>query len=325
MLLELARQNISSVIFDYTDGFMPNKLEPEFVQELGDRIDQRVALIHKIPVNPFLLQETEIPPFGRFPESSANVAGRLADILKHVYGFGDQQRAAIYSACKDGIDKYKDQMSFARLRELLEESTAKEAKTVLSKMAQFFDQDLFDTDGSFDWKSVTARDGKVTVIQLTNLDRSLQTVITEITLWDAWYSLTKFGNKDTPFVVVLDEAQNLSFQKESPAEKILREGRKYGWSAWFATQFLKGALDSGEISNLQQAAERLYFKPSGEEMAYVAGQIADDKSDVAEWLNTVKNLQKGQCIVQGDRTKPNGHFGAVKPALVNVSSFGDRQ
>lgn len=325
MLLELARQNISSVIFDYTDGFMPNKLEPEFVQELGAKIDQRVALIHKIPVNPFILQETEIPPFGKFPESSANVAGRLADILKHVYGFGDQQRAVIYSACKDGIDKYKDQMSFTKLREMLEERAAKEAKTVLSKMAQFFDQDLFDTGSAFDWKDVTSREGKVTVIQLTGLDRSLQTVITEITLWDAWYSLTKFGNKDTPFVVVLDEAQNLSFQKESPAEKILREGRKYGWSAWFATQFLKGALDSGEISNLQQAAERLYFKPSGEEMAYVASQIADDKSDVAEWLNTVKNLQKGQCIVQGDRIKPNGQFGAHRPTLVSVTSFKDRQ
>lgn len=325
MLLELARQNISSVIFDYTDGFMPNKLEPEFVQELGAKIEQRVALIHKIPVNPFVLQETEIPPFGKIPESSANVAGRLADILKHVYGFGDQQRAALYSACKEGIDKYKNQMSFAKLRELLDESTSKEAKTVLSKMAQFFDQDLFDTDHAFDWKNVTSGEGKITVIQLTQLDRSLQTVITEITLWDAWYSLTKFGDKNTPFVVVLDEAQNLSFQKESPAEKILREGRKYGWSAWFATQFLKGALDSGEISNLQQAAERLYFKPSGEEMAYVASQIADDKSEVAEWLNVVKNLQKGQCIVQGDRLKPNGQFGSQRPVLVSVTSFKERQ
>ena len=138
---------------------------------------------------------------------------------------------------------------------------------------------------------------KVTVIQLTNLDRTLQTIITEITLWDAWYSLTKFGNKDTPFVVVLDEAQNLSFKSGSPAEKILREGRKYGWSAWFATQFLKGALDSGEISNLQQAAERLYFKPSGEEMNYIAGQIASERTEIQDWYNRLKNMQKGQCIV----------------------------
>ena len=108
-----------------------------------------------------------------------------------------------------------------------------------------------------------------------------------------------------------------SHSKIAPQQsKFLREGRKYGWSAWFATQFLKGALDSGEISNLQQAAERIYFKPSGEEMSYVASQIADDKSEVSDWYNTLKAMVKGQCIVQGDRIKPNGQFGAVRPSLV---------
>lgn len=325
LLLELARQGISSVIFDYTDGFLPNKLEPEFQEALGEKIEQKVAVINRIPVNPFVLQSVEIPSIGSVSEKASDVAGRISDILTHVYGFGDQQRAAIYKACKEGIDRYGAQMSFARLQELLEESKIKEAKTVSSKMMQFFDNDLFDTSNSFDWKDILNNNGKVTVIQLTNLDRTLQTIITEITLWDAWYSLTKFGNKDTPFVVVLDEAQNLSFKSGSPAEKILREGRKYGWSAWFATQFLKGALDSGEISNLQQAAERLYFKPSGEEMNYIAGQIASERTEIQDWYNRLKNMQKGQCIVQGDRIKPNGEFGSIQPALVNVTSFGERK
>lgn len=207
---------------------------------------------------------------------------------------------------------------------MLENNNSPQAKSVLSKMAQFFDNNLFVAEEDFDWETITNDEGRVTVIQLTALDRQMQTVITEIMLWDAWYSITKFGDKSRPFVVVLDEAQNLSFKEASPAEKILREGRKYGWSAWFATQFLKGALDSGEISNLQQAAERLYFKPSGEEATYVAKQISSDKSEDEMWNNTVKNLQKGQCIVQGDRVKPNGQFGAARAALVNVTSLGER-
>lgn len=324
MILELARQSISSIVFDYTDGFLPGKLEPAFEQELNERITQEVAILNRIPVNPFRLQTMEIPPFGRVPEKSSTVAGRISDILKHVYSFGDQQAASIYAACKQGVDHFGDSMDFAKLRQLLDEMGTPQSKSVLSKMAQFFDMDLFDSSREFDWKEVTQGGGKVTVIQLTGLDRELQTVVTEIMMWDAWYSLTKFGNKNTPFVVVLDEAQNLSFKEKSPAEKILREGRKYGWSAWFATQFLKGALDSGEISNLQQAAERLYFKPTGEEMSYIADQIADNKSETAEWLNVIKGIQKGQCIVQGDRLKSNGQFGAVKPALVNVSSFEAR-
>lgn len=324
MLLELARQNISSIIFDYTDGFLPNKLEPEFIDAIEERLTQRVAIIHKIPINPFKKRMIEIASFGSVEENSGNVAGRLADILAHVYSFGEQQQAAIYTACRDGIDKFSDSMDFKKLRKMLESNNSPQAKSVLSKMAQFFDNDLFATEDNFDWETITNADGRVTVIQLTALDRQMQTVITEIMLWDAWYSITKFGDKNRPFVVVLDEAQNLSFKEASPAEKILREGRKYGWSAWFATQFLKGALDSGEISNLQQAAERLYFKPSGEEAAYVAKQISDDKSEDEMWNNTVKNLQKGQCIVQGDRVKPNGQFGAAKAALVNVTSLGER-
>lgn len=324
MLLELAKQNISSIIFDYTDGFLPNKLEPEFVEEIGDRMTQRVAIMHKIPINPFKKRMIEIPPFGSMLEDSGSVAGRLADILAHVYSFGEQQQAAVYAACRDGIDKFGDSMNFKKLRKMLESSSSMQAKSVLNKMAQFFDKNLFEAEDNFDWKSITEADGQVTVIQLTALDRQMQTVITEIMLWDAWYSITKFGDKNRPFAVVLDEAQNLSFKEASPAEKILREGRKYGWSAWFATQFLKGALDSGEISNLQQAAERLYFKPSGEEMAYVAKQIANDKSEDEMWYNTVKNLQKGHCIVQGDRVKPNGQFGAAKAVLVSVTSLGER-
>ena len=324
MILELARQNISSVVFDYTDGFLPGKLEPEFEDELKGKVTQEVAILNRIPVNPFRLQMIEIPPFGSVPEKSTTVAGRISDILKHVYSFGDQQAASIYAACKQGVDQYGTGMDFAKLRQLLEEMGTPQSKSVLSKMAQFFDMDLFDSSREFNWKEVTQGGGKVTVIQLTGLDRELQTVVTEIMMWDAWYSLTKFGNKETPFVVVLDEAQNLSFKEKSPAEKILREGRKYGWSAWFATQFLKGALDSGEISNLQQAAERLYFKPTGEEMSYIAEQIADSKSEVADWLNIIKGIQKGQCIVQGDRIRSNGQFGAVKPTLVSVSSFSKR-
>lgn len=325
MILELARQNISSVVFDYTDGFLPGKLETEFESELNGKITQEVAILNRIPVNPFRLQMIEIPPFGSVPEKSTTIAGRISDILKHVYSFGDQQAACIYAACKQGVDQFGTGMDFVKLRQLLDEMGTVQSKSVLAKMAQFFDMDLFDASQEFNWKDVTQGGGRVTVIQLTGLDRELQTVITEIMMWDAWYSLTKFGNKNTPFVVVMDEAQNLSFKEKSPAEKILREGRKYGWSAWFATQFLKGALDSGEISNLQQAAERLYFKPTGEEMNYIAEQISDNKSEMTEWLNTIKGMQKGQCIVQGDRLRPNGQFGSVKPTLVGVSSFAERQ
>lgn len=322
-LYELAKQGISSVVFDYTDGFLPDKLEPPFAKALEGKIEQHIAILSRIPINPFRRQTITIAGFSK-EEPSTLAAGRFAAIMKHVYSFGEQQYSALYQACKLGIDRYGDVMSFKKLREILGSDSSNYAKTVLSKMQQLFDLDLFDVENAFDWAKITERDGKVTVIQLTNLDREIQTVITEMLMWDAWYSLVKTGNKDRPFVVVLDEAQNLSIADGSPAQKILQEGRKYGWSAWFATQFLKGALSSDEISRLQQAAEVLYFKPTGEETSWVGQQLADGSMDAASWTQLIKKMQKGHCIVRGDRIRSNGVFGAAPATMVGVSSFESR-
>lgn len=322
-LYELARQKISSVVFDYTDGFLPGKLEPPFAEALEGHIEQHIAIINQIPINPFKRQMLTVAGMNSL-EKSTLVAGRFASIMKHVYGFGEQQYSALYAACRDGIDQYGDQMNFSILRRDLENTSTSYAKTVLSKMQQLFDLDLFDTMNAFDWSSITERDGKITVIQLTNLDREIQTIITEMLMWDAWYSLVKTGQKDKPFVVVFDEAQNLSIAEGSPAQKILQEGRKYGWSAWFATQFLKGALSTDEISRLYQAEEKLYFKPTNEEISSIAQQLSGETITTAEWVSLIKKMQKGHCIVQGNRIRSNNSFGAGPATMVKVSSFEDR-
>ncbi len=324
-LYELAKQNIASVVFDYTDGFLPGKLEPPFEKALDGKITQYYAIAEKLPINPFRRQQLNIPglPVGTF-EKTTNAASRFAAIMKHVYGFGEQQYSALYTACREGIEKYGDKMDFNLLRKNLENMSGTYAKTVLSKMQQLFDMDLFDTQNAFDWSKMTDREGKITVIQLTSLDRETQTIITEMLMWDAWYSLVKCGDKTRPFVVVLDEAQNLSIADGSPAQKILQEGRKYGWSAWFATQFMKGALTSDEISRLQQAAEILYFKPSSEEASWVAQILADSHVSAPMWVETLKKMQKGHCIVKGDRVIANRGFSAAPATLVKVSSFEER-
>ena len=102
----------------------------------------------------------------------------------------------------------------------------------------------------------------------------------------------------------------------------ITEGRKFGWSAWFATQSLKVLADD-EVVRLLQAANKLYFKPTDEEISKMAKQL--DPSDGNMWLGALKNLKKGQCIVVGDRVGSNGKFGATKPTLTNVISFEERK
>lgn len=149
----------------------------------------------------------------------------------------------------------------------------------------------------------------------------MQVIITEMMLWDAWYFTKKYGSKDRPFAVVLDEAQNLSHTIKAPSAAILTEGRKFGWSAWFATQSLK-VLKDDEVVRLLQSAFKLYFKPTDDEMIKIAKQL--DAAGGVNWLPEIQKLKKGQCIVVGDKRKANGMVGPAEPVITDISSFDAR-
>lgn len=323
MLYELSKSKISSVIFDYTEGFRLDQLEKEFVEKMGNHINQRVVKFENVPINPFKRQFIEFAG-NKFPEKDSDIAARFSNIMTHVYSFGDQQSAAIFDAVRVGLSKYKDAMNMQHFQEELEneKQSNRAAQTVISKMQPFFYSIEFEQDSDFDWENVLyPSKSTATIFQLTAIDRDMQVIITELMLWDLWYCTTKSGSKDKPFVVVLDEAQNLSHKDKSPSAKILTEGRKFGWSAWYATQSLK-VLDDEEVTRLMQSAFKLYFKPTDDEIIKMAKQL--DPTDGNTWLTALKNLKKGQCITVGERLKPDGKFGIVKPTITSVTSFGER-
>lgn len=323
MLYELAKGNISSVVFDYTEGFRLDQLESEFVESMHNKINQHIVKIQGVPINPFKRQEQDFAGI-KIQDTPADVAGRFANILTHVYGFGEQQYAAIYEATRVGMEKYGDAMNMNHFQEELVEIQSKNAsaKTVVSKMTPFFHSIEFNKDAEFDWGNILyAEEAKMNIFQLTMIDREMQVIVTELMLWDAWYYTKNYGSKEKPFVVVLDEAQNLSHKENSPSKAILTEGRKFGWSAWFATQSLKVLADD-EVVRLMQAAFKLYFKPTDEEITKMSKQL--DPTNSSLWIGALKALKKGQCIVVGDRRKDDGTFGGTKPTVTNITSFKER-
>ena len=323
MLYELSKSNVSSVIFDYTEGFRLDQLEKDFVNKMGNHINQRVCKFENVPINPFKRQYIEFAG-KKFPEKDSDIAARFANIMTHVYKFGDQQSAAIFDAVRIGLSKYKDGMNMKHFQEELEneKQANKSAQTVISKMQPFFYSIEFEEDSDFDWCDVLyPPEATATIFQLTAIDRDMQVIITELMLWDLWYYSTKNGSKEKPFVVVLDEAQNLSHKDKSPSCKILTEGRKFGWSAWYATQSLQ-VLDEDEVTRLLQSAFKLYFKPTDTEIVKMAKQL--DPTDGSAWVNALRGLKKGQCIVVGERMKNDGKFGLVKPTITSVTAFDER-
>ena len=320
MLYEISKTHISTVVFDYTEGFREDQLEKKFLDKMQGRIDNRVVYFVGVPINPFKRHEIEVAGM-RAPEKISDVAQRIASTLSHVYDFGDQQFAAIYEACSTGLEKYGDLMSMKRLEEELNASENKSAKSVVSKMKPFVNSVDFSST-ECDWNDILYNEeGRLTIFQLTNFVRDIQVIITEFMLWDMWHYTKKNGNKDKPFIVVLDEAQNLSHAANSPSGLILTEGRKFGWSAWYATQSLK-VLNDDEITRLMQAAFKLNFKPTAAEVTSMAKQL--NPTDANEWKNPLINLKKGECIVVGDRIQRDGKFKAGKPTVTRVTPFEKR-
>lgn len=311
MLKELSKQGIPSIIIDYTDGFKKSKLEPDFKNSMEDKIEQYYVFLNKFPLNPFKRYSVEIDDDEFVPEDEVLVATRFKDVINSVYKFGNQQQPAIYNAALDGIRKYGDDMDLTKFKEELMRRDTPEAKSALNKITQLLDINPFKSE-DFDWSCLDKMDGKIRIIQLTGISKDIQMVITEFILRDLWNYKKNSGDEKHPFIVVLDEAQNLDFSSnDSPCNKILKEGRKFGWSGWFATQFLKGSMKTEEINTLGNASEKIYFHPTDNSISDVASNLTKDSSAKKHWEQKLSKLNKGQCIVHG-HLKDN--FGEIRPA-----------
>lgn len=323
LLMEQAKQGISSVIFDYTAGFTATKLDPAFKMALGNKIQQRIVRAQKLPVNPFQKHDIKIDEDLYIPEDNTDIATKIANIFQKVYAFGDQQKSSIYSAIMNGLKKYGDQMSFIHMAKELEEIGGSTAERVLSKIRPFIDLNPFTLEESFDWGEIRDSEGIVYIIQLTGYSSDVKLLLTEILLWDIWSYCEKNGDESKPFTIVLDEAQNLDHSAASPSAKILTEGRKFGISGWYATQFMKPQLSDDEIQRLQQAGQKLYFCPPDEGVMTVAKNIDITSQGSKAWAEKLKKLKKGECVTCGGMVR-NGRWSKYEPRIIKITSFQER-
>ncbi|MCM3741907.1 DNA phosphorothioation-dependent restriction protein DptH [Oceanobacillus luteolus] len=324
LLLEASKQGIPNVVIDYTEGFLPNQLEPAFLGYLGGKISQKIVYNEKFPINPFMRNTRDIGGI-ELLETETDVAERIRSVFSAVYDrLGIQQLNAIYDATYRGLERYGDQMSLIKLRELLEEDNSSYAKTALSQIRPLIDRNPFDINNTIDWIDIIDSDGEVFIIQLTGFNREVQLVITEFILWDLWNYSIRNGDKDIPIPVIMDEAQNLDHRENSPSARILTEGRKFGWSAWYATQFLKAQLDADELARLQNSSQKIYFAPPEEEIGNIASSLSKDTQERKEWERKLASLKKGQCIVHGPVLQPNGELSTPTINIVNITSLEER-
>lgn len=324
-LYELSKNSVPSIIFDYTSGFTIEQLDRKFYDEVKSNFNQLIVYSEGVPINPFKRHEINVVSGIKDVERPGLVASRISEVFAHVYKFGDQQKAAIHEAVTNGIQKYGDGMNMSKFREelsILAEQKNSAAASVKSKLIGFFDIVNFNEQPDFSWDKIIYKNkGGITVFQLAAISRDMQVIITEFLLWDLWNYTQVNGREDKPFHVVLDEAQNLSHNDNAPAAKILTEGRKFGWSACFATQSL-GVLPQEAVKRLKQSAVALYFKPTDEEIPKISKQL--DPNNPRAWITHIYNLTKGHCIFVGNRTNNDGILRKTSPTLISITQFEDR-
>lgn len=289
MLDEIAKRNISSLIIDYTRGFLPEHLDDDFIRRNNDKINQYFVVNDKCPINPFKKYSQKISGL-EIKETGVNVGNRIKSIFNYASSsLGPQQLNDIYTVAKDGVNQKDEQFTMNDFAEGLKERNM----SAYTQFQSFFDSDLFANE-SIDWDEIFDNSGKITIIQLAPYDKGIQKILTEFILWDLWHYALAKGEVSKSLPIILDEAQNLDWNEQSPSYKFLTEGRKFGVAAWFATQSYAQLSKIGSIIG-DNAATKVYFSVADTEIKEVAKRIKNKSLD--ESTRMLQKLTKGEAVM----------------------------
>lgn len=322
LLAELSKSNQNSLIVDYTDGYLPNHLEEAFKQQAKPK----THLVRKspLPINPFQFQTQVIEDLDTIQETPFNVASRIASVFTSVYStIGEQQVAELINTIQDGLEANVNYNLDELLEDLNERSDI--GRTLANKITPFIKMKPFGNNLSNSWNAIfNEHDGIVHILQLAGVSRDIQRLITEFALWDLYDYASSHGNKNTPLPIVLDEVQSLDHRQDSPLEKFLREGRKFGISLILATQTLSN-FEAQERDRLFQATHKLFFAPADTEIKRFADILKDNfpTGTKDEWTQKLSRLQKGECLSIGPVMNVDGKL-SNRVVQLKITSIDER-
>jgi DNA phosphorothioation-dependent restriction protein DptH len=322
LLAEMAVAGMRSLIIDYTDGFLPAQMEPRFQAVARPR--NHFVIAERLPLNPFRRQRQVIDPsLPVHEETNYQVASRIVSIFASVYAVGEQQLAALSRSLQKGME-IGSGFSLDALLPILGEDSP-QGLSLANKIEPFIQARPFHAGTDSAWEDMlgTPEHG-VHVLQLKGLARETQRMVTEFVLWDLWDYAQNAGSKDQPLPIVLDEIQNLDHGSDSPIDKMLREGRKFGVALILATQTTSN-FNAEQRDRLFQAGHKLFFKPADTEIDRFTDILSKATAGVsrADWADRLARLEKGQCWSLGPAPQANGAFKQVA-TLVKVTALEQR-
>lgn len=293
IMWELSKNKVSSLVIDYTDSYLNNELDDNFKKKMGKKLKEVIVYQEKLPINPFKIQKRFLPGLV-LTETPEDMVDRIIEVLDFIFHLGIQQKSLARRIMLKGYKNNPTDYTLTQFKEQLLETTSGE--NVYSRMSVLLDRDPFTYQSSFDWSKVFNYEGTVTILQMVQYQRQIQNTMIEFLLWDLFYH-SQTRKDGTIYPIFLDEIQNLNFSSSSPTVKILREGRKFGWSGIFATQAMSSI--KGEVDALYNAAEQIHFLSPEDQVSSLAGYIAPNAKEKNIFEARLTRLKKGQCIMSG--------------------------
>lgn len=316
LLMEFAKRKIDTLVIDYTDSYLPDQLKKTLTD--FTEIYQHIVKLNKLPINPFKYNDISIGT-ETLKETTSDVVSRVAEVLDFKFNLGVQQKSTLIKVMNEGMSA-TSKYTFSTLKQQIQDD--KDYATLFGRLQPILDNDPFDySNQTFDWASYFGQSGQINIIQLTQYPDTVQKAIIEFLLWDLFNYSRMNSDKELVYPVFLDEVQNLSFKPDSPIVKILREGRKFGWSGIFATQSLKSIKD--EVDAIYNAAEQIHFLPPENQTMTIASMLTSDKDERKGYTTALTKLKKGQCIVSGPALDAHGQLGK-SVTTVDIDSLEER-
>lgn len=306
IITELKKKDISTVIFDYGQGFGIEEASKDFL---------RLTKPTQIEVSK---NGVAINPLQIFPDDimgPVNVAQRTADTFCRIYPkMGIQQKEAIIQAVSDVFffadihadDRNSWEKEFPlfneihrRLRAIADSednSLRNYAKTAYSHISSFFRFNIIrDSGEKLTWDKMIKSQGGTYIIQLKGLDHFVSMITTEMLLWNLISYLQSEGPSNLKLFVILDEAHKLSFDNGTPVDWILREGRKFGISGILSSQQLE---DYSKVA-ISNTATKLVFQNHDYQCALSKSLAKKCKniSDYRKISEIITTLERGKAFL----------------------------
>ena len=304
LIAELVQNNIPSVVFDYGQGFAPNAISSVFLESVNPI--EILASEKGIDINPLEIFASDI-------NGPINVAVRVTDTFNRIYNIGIQQHSVLQNVI---LETFEDKGIFKEhkntwaiespflpdVKEKLDEMgivkysfNQKVVAKLNSHISTFFVFNTFRKNGEqISWKKIISSKDRVHIIQLKGLEGRTVKVVTEFLLWDLYNYLLSEGTSPLRLFCVLDEAHNLSFEKDSPVDKLVREGRKFGLGLIFASQQPED-FSSTAYSN---TASKLVFQvlDDAKKISKKLASKCKNFSNVDRVLETISKLPRGRAF-----------------------------